>query len=707
MSGDASVPRLWARTRRWTLGEPRSIAVVARPDGRARILFLRSRTGDDPLTGLWAVDVDATGQAGPERPLVDPADASAELSAAERARRERVRETAAGVVSFSHDGAGRRAVTATAGGLLVVDCDDPAATRRLPVDGEVFDPRIDPTGRRAAFCSGPALLVADLASGRITEAAGGAAEPGVTWGRAEYVAAEEMGRSRGFWWSPTGDALLVARVDDRPVQQWWIADPSQPAAEPVSVRYPAAGTDNADVGLWRVDLDADGCPRGEPVELRWDRSGYGYLAAVAWPPDHPPVLAVQRRDQRAVRWLVAEPDGDTRIIAEDTGEPWVEIHPGAPAVLDGDLVRIADVDGRRRLLVGDAPLSPPEWHVRSIAGVVPEGVVVTASTGDPAETDVWRVDRTGAATRLSAGNGVHAAAVGGTVAVVSRAALNDPPTGTDIVVGGRTVGRLASRALPMPSAPDVDRFTTPSGVRVGVVLPRDVDRRSDALPVLMDPYGGPHGQRVVASRRAWLEPQWWADQGFAVVVADGRGTPGVSVAWEHAVHRDLADVVLADQVAALEAAVSRYAQRGVTLDAGRVAIRGWSFGGYLAALAVIRRPDVFHAAVAGAPPTDWRLYDTHYTERYLGTDTTDPAYAAASLIDDAPSLSRPLLIVHGMADDNVVAAHTLRLSRALTEAGRGHAVLPLSGITHMTAAETVAENLLLVQLEFLRAALHG
>jgi dipeptidyl-peptidase-4 len=142
------------------------------------------------------------------------------------------------------------------------------------------------------------------------------------------------------------------------------------------------------------------------------------------------------------------------------------------------------------------------------------------------------------------------------------------------------------------------------------------------------------------------------------------------------------------------------------LDLGRVGIRGWSFGGYLAALAVLRRPDVFHAAVAGAPVTDWALYDTHYTERYLGHPDREPAaYARSSLLEDAAKLTRPLLIVHGLADDNVVAAHTLRLSSALLAAGRPHSVLPLSGVTHMTPQEVVAENLLLLQVDFLRRAL--
>lgn len=221
----------------------------------------------------------------------------------------------------------------------------------------------------------------------------------------------------------------------------------------------------------------------------------------------------------------------------------------------------------------------------------------------------------------------------------------------------------------------------------------------------MDPYGGPHGPRVVAAHNAHLTSQWFADQGFAVLVADGRGTPGRSPAWEKAIHRDFT-LSLDDQVDALQDLAKSH-----PLDLSRVAIRGWSYGGWLAGLAVLRRPDVFHAGIAGAPVTDWRLYDTHYTERYLGDPAKDPeAYAKSGLITDdglsAPAdPHRPLMVVHGLADDNVVVAHTLRLSSALLAAGRPHEVLPLSGVTHMTPQEQVAENLLLLQVDFLRRAL--
>jgi len=274
-----------------------------------------------------------------------------------------------------------------------------------------------------------------------------------------------------------------------------------------------------------------------------------------------------------------------------------------------------------------------------------------------------------------------------------RSASLDRTTTITQVVGGPAI---ASHVEPLLIDPNVSvhRYGE-RRLATAVLLPHDHDGLP--LPVLVDSYGGPHQGLVVASRARYGLAQWFANQGFAVVVIDGRGTPGRGSEWERAVHLDLASSILDDQVDALHAAAQEH-----PLDLGRVAIRGWSFGGYLAALAVMRRPDVFHAAIAGAPVTDWRLYDTHYTERYLGDPTVDDtAYANSSLLPLAAALTRPLLLIHGLADDNVVAAHTLQLSSALLAAGKPHEVLPLVGVTHMTPQEVVAENMLLHQLEFL------
>ena len=260
---------------------------------------------------------------------------------------------------------------------------------------------------------------------------------------------------------------------------------------------------------------------------------------------------------------------------------------------------------------------------------------------------------------------------------------------------------------------------------------------ADKLPVLMKPYGGPGFQQVIASQSFYWESQWWADQGFLVVTADNRGTTGRGPAWDREIFEDMKDVTLADQVEAVnalpEAIAKLNADRGLSTqltagdlakaenrpsapcatsrkreaipmpDLDKVCMIGWSYGGFLSALAVLDAPDVFKAACAGAPPTDWTLYDTHYTERYLGLDPD--VYYRNGIVQDAPKLTRPLMLIHGFADDNVTIAHSLRLSQALMAAGRPHTFLPLTGITHMTNDETVAENLLTLQRDFLREAL--
>jgi dipeptidyl-peptidase-4 len=219
----------------------------------------------------------------------------------------------------------------------------------------------------------------------------------------------------------------------------------------------------------------------------------------------------------------------------------------------------------------------------------------------------------------------------------------------------------------------------------------------------MDPYGGPLSQRVLRARRLFYEPQWLADQGFAVIVADGRGSPARGPRWERAVSFDLATAALDDQVAALEHVLGRYPGE---LDASRVGIRGWSFGGYLSALAVLRRPDVFAAGIAGAPVTDWRWYDAVATERYLGHPDEHPdAYERSSLLPLASGLTRPLLLVHGLRDDNVHPRHSLLLARELLAAGRDHELVLLPGVTHMVWQPPAIEQLLALHVRFLRRAL--
>jgi dipeptidyl-peptidase-4 len=676
-----SFPRLRARTQRFTLGQPRTISICA--DG-TRILFLRAAAGDDSRTGLWVLDLPD----GDERAVVDPA-SDDELPAAERMRRERVREGAAGVVSYAADDAGRMAAFALGGRLHVVDVDT-AQVRALGEALACFDPRPDPTGTTVAYVDGRNLRVVGV-DGTVDRILLSEADESVSWGRAEFVAAEEMNRFRGFWWAPDGASLLVARVDETPVNQWWIADPAHPDRPPTAVRYPAAGTANADVSLWLVDLD------GKRTEIRWDHERFPYLGRVSWDAAHDPLLVVVSRDQRDSVVLAADVStGNTVVLHSDHDDAWVDLFDGVPFWRDGAVVRVADQGGSRRLFVGDKAVSPDELYVRAVAGTDGTGIVFTASDADPTAIAVYRWSEAGL-DRLTTDTGVHRAIAGASTTVIVSAGFDHFGTRSVIHRQGATRD-LTSYAATPPVAPAVRLLRLGDRkLAGGLVLPRD-HRPGAKLPVLVDPYGGPHAQQVMSTRGAWLEPQWLADQGFAVLVVDGRGTPGRSPAWEREVHLDFVGPVLDDQVDALQAAAAIEPD----LDLTRVGIRGWSFGGWLAALAVLRRPDIFTVGIAGAPVTDWALYDTFYTERYLGTPQDNPrVYRSNSLLDDAPSLNRPLLIIHGLADDNVVAAHTLRFSQRLTESGRPHCVLPLTGVTHMTPQEAVAENLLLLQVEFL------
>ena len=683
-------PRQHARTQRFTLGDVRNVTVS--PDG-SRVVFIRSRGGEDPVNCLWVLDVPT----GEERLVADPvallSGDDGDLPAEELARRERMREAAGGVTSYATDAAVSVVSFALAGRLFVAGLISGRA-RELAVIGPVFDPRPDPTARRVAYVSGTTLRVAELDG--TSRAVAAEDTPEVTWGSAEFIAAEEMGRYRGYWWSPDGSALAVARVDNSVVDQWHIADPASPWSAPHEVRYPAAGTTNASVTLHVVRLDGDVTP------IEWDHTALPYLVDVRWSSSAGLVITVQSRDQRELQVMSVDPStGATTSSWCDRDDAWVEIVPGAPAFTeDGSMVVCADRDGARRLMVGGQPVTPPDLQVRAISAT-DQGVWFLANPIDDATVQhVWHWTRDGGATAVTTAAGVHTVSVGGSVAVVRSAMLDAPGAVTQVQVDGTPTYTIQTFGATPLVAPRValHRCGTRS-LATAVLLPRDHD--GSPLPVLMDPYGGPHALRVVQSFNAHLTSQWFADQGFAVVVVDGRGTPGRGSAWERSVLHDLAHPVLDDQVDALQSLAGQY-----PLDLSRVAIRGWSFGGYLAALAVLERPDVFHAAVAGAPVTEWRLYDTHYTERYLGDPMSDPApYDTSSLLPLASRLTRPLLLVHGLADDNVVAAHTLQLSSALLSAGRPHEVLPLVGVTHMTPQEVVAENLLLHQLEFLRRSL--
>ena len=715
-----SYPALAAITRRFSAGEPRTFTVA--PDG-ASVCFLRAPSAFDPVLSLWVADL--SGDAPVERLVVDAASVlegqSDDVPDAERRRRERLREIGGGITAYSCDAAVGTAAFALSGGLYVVDLHGDPDVRRLGADEGVIDPRLDPTGRHVAYSTGSSVRVVDVESGEVTVLAE-SADDAHHLGLADFVAAEEFDRARGHWWSPDGRHLCFEAVDESDVEEVWIFDPAAPEVAPRSRRYPRAGRANARVSLVIAGLD------GDRTEVAWDKDRLEYLLTVSWPerPERPgevgggPVISLLSRDQRTM--VVAQVDaatGSTTVLVEASDQWFVEETPGLPAVTaDGRLVvAVVDhaADTYRLALVDDGvatPFSPPGIQLVGLVDVGESGALVAAKRS-ATTLESLEIGFDGSVTVLGDGSALVrplAGSVGGLVVTASTAidrtastfALERPGSARVIV---RSCVTGPGAAVP-PVTPRPRLLEVGSGrLQVAVLFPTDPVAGGDRLPVILSPYGGPHLQCVVEAGRIFAEEQFLADQGFCVVVADGRGTGGRGPRWDRAVHGAVGDVAVEDQVLALDGVMAEF---GDLLDRSRVGVRGWSFGGYLAARCVLTRPDVFRAAVAGAPVTDWRWYDTGYTERYLGhPDEQAASYAANSLIDLAPQLERPLFLIHGYNDDNVLFCHTQLLSAALTAAGRPHRVVGLSGITHMAVDPVIAEHLIELELQFFREALTG
>jgi len=367
-----SFPRQKARTRNFTLGAPRSFQFSE--DGR-RLVFLRSPGGADPDTGLWVYDVEAR----QERLVVDPRElisrATPEtLSPEEQARRERARETAGGIVAYAIDRFARQAALVQAGRLFIADLESGGA-RELAVPTPVFDPRPDPTGRRVAFVHDRGLYVVDVRDGSVTRLAG-EDDPAVSWGLAEFVAAEEMERIRGYWWSPDGEAILASRVDESAVEELWIAAPVDPAAPARSLRYPRAGTANARVEAHLVRLEPH-----QSTRVVWDEAAFPYLASAHWD-QHGPMLVVQSRDQRSVRTLAVDPQtGRSTALAEQTDPDWIDLIPGLPRRLeDGRPVTLGAAGDASALLIDGQPVTAEDLEVKQVVGVDGQRVLLRAAS---------------------------------------------------------------------------------------------------------------------------------------------------------------------------------------------------------------------------------------------------------------------------------------------------------------------------------------
>lgn len=708
--------RQYSETRGFTAGSPRHISPT--PDGRW-VLFLRS--GSSNLAqSLFAFEV-ATGRT-VELLTAETllAGAPQSLSTAERAELERKRIIARGFTGFELAEDGRSLVTVLSGRVYRVDVEaltagkpPGAAVRALPVEG-VLGPQLSPDGGKLGYVKDWELHVLDVQTGQQRQLSSGGSER-LSHGLPEFVAEEEMGRFRGFWWSPDGALLAYEESDTREVETFSIQDAFRPEAPADRFPYPRPGKANAKVRLGIVPFAG-----GPTTWVGWDAARYPYLTRVAWSKHGQLTILVENRAQTEELLLAVDPaTGATRTLLSETDPAWLNLpkEERVPTWLDDGSgffwatersgaweveLRSADGSFRETWVKGSdhfVSLVGYDTQERALyfeaAPQAPETVVMRARAGLAAERLLPRSgeERTSEELVLSED---------GRVRVVTRPGPGATLRSEVLDRSGKTLGVLPSVAASPPFEPRVEyRQVGERRFWSYLVRPRGaVPGRK--LPVVVSCYGGPHYTVVSADPRQYLLEQWLADQGFLVVGFDGRGTPRRGRAWERAIRGDFSGVILEDQVAALQALGREVPE----MDLERVGIYGWSFGGYLSALAVLRRPDVFRAAVVGAPVVDWLDYDTYYTERYLGIPpAADAVYARNGLLGYAPELRRPLLLLHGTSDDNVYFFHSLKLANGLFRAGRPFEFVPLSGFTHLVADPVVLERESRLEASFLKAHL--
>nr|WP_263430210.1 S9 family peptidase [Nannocystis pusilla] len=685
-------------------------AITFTPDGRA-LVYLRSpeRT---LVRQLYRRDLET----GEESLLVAPPGGGAtedNLSLEEKLRRERLRQRELGITAYAWAEEGDTLLVPLTGKIYVKTPAD--AELRLLVDPgpgkPALDARLSPDGRRAAYVHDDELYVVDVAGGAPKQLTSGARGTGKTHGLAEYIAQEEMHRPHGFWWSDDGKQLAFVEVDETHIPIYRIVHQGKDAVGEGAQedhRYPFAGSPNARVRLGVVPVVGG--------RVTWmDLGEFEYLARVKWFPDGSLTAQLQDRAQKHHRLVRLDPrTGARTLLLEETGEPWYNLHddlrPLEKGELAGAFVWSSERSGFRHLELRAADGAPIReltqgtWPIDHVVTVDEERgrVYFTGWRDRPTEKHLFMVPLAGGdVVQLTREPGVHDVVVDrakrrfvdahSSVQHPTRLSLRGLDDGEVLAeLPGDDDPRLAGLDLPPP---ELVSFRNRHGDELWAAIyrPDPSASRPDArgapvpagppYPTLVQVYGGPHAQRVVDTWGSTVDMRAQAlrSRGYLVIKIDNRGSARRGLAFEGAIYRDLGRVELEDQVDG----VRHFAALGL-VDPERVGIYGWSYGGYLSAMAMVRHPDVFRLAVAGAPVTHWDGYDTHYTERYMGTPADNPdGYRESSVMAHAGQLRGALMLVHGLIDENVHFRHTSRLIGALIRARKAYELLLFPDERHM------------------------
>jgi dipeptidyl-peptidase 4 len=690
-------------------------ALKLSPDGTL-LTSLRPRPDDRERFDLWAVDT-TTGEA---RMLVDSTKfGGGEISEAEKMQRERARIGGTkGIVAYDWAPDGKSVLVPLDGDLFIADLN--GDTRRLTQtpQGEL-DATISPKGGFVSFVRDQNLFVIDTATGverRLTRDGGNA----LSWGVAEFVAQEEMDRTKGHWWSPDDSRIAVARVDESGVALVSRAAIGVEGTKIFDQRYPRAGAANAVVDLYVIKNDGRGV-----VKVDLGTNPDIYLARVDWAPDGK-ALYVQRqsRDQKTLDLLRVNPDtGSSSVVFTETSKTWLNLHDNLRVLADGSIFWSSERDGFSHLYRFQAgkwtQLTKGPWNVRTVISLdeATGRVVFTGNRETPIEQQLYAVSLKGGAVEQLSENGwwtcarsgarAESCAAAGDKLIITRSNQSQPDQSFLADMHGKRLSWIEQNALTdaHPYAPYVaahvkaDYFTVEgaNGIKLQAKVLKPALTQGQRAPVFVTVYGGPGAGRQVTN--AWSAPieQYLVQHGWVVFSIDGRGTPDRGKAFEDPIYRAMSGVEVDDQLVGIE-----WLKKQDFVDPKRIAVYGWSYGGYMTLRLLERAPGVFAAGVSGAPVTKWELYDTHYTERYMGTPQADAeAYKKSSALESVTAIADPLLLIHGMADDNVVFENSTALMARLQQNAKPFEMMVYPGQTHRVAGPGVSVHLWRTILGFL------
>jgi dipeptidyl-peptidase 4 len=535
----------------------------------------------------------------------------------------------------------------------------------------------------------------------------------VSWGVAEFVAQEEMDRTKGHWWSPDDSRIAVARVDESGVA---IVSRAAIGAEGTQVfdqRYPRAGAANAVVDLYVMKNDGGGI-----VKIDLGKNSDIYLARVDWAPDGK-ALYVQRqsRDQKTLDLLRVNPEtGVSSVIFTETSATWLNLHENFRALKDGSILWSSERDGFSHLYLWQSgkwtQLTKGNWNVRDVIGFdeATGSLTFTGNRETPLEQNVYTLSLPADEIRPIAEAGWWNTAKMNRDAsrmIVSRSNPVQPDQSYLADTDGKRLSWIEENSLkgahPYASfmaahvKPEFGVLRTKDGSLLQYKMLKPALASGQRAPVFVQVYGGPGAGRQVLGNWGGALQQYLVQQGWVVFSVDGRGTPDRGKKFEDAIYRSMSGVEVDDQLLGVE-----WLKKQDFVDPKKIAVYGWSYGGYMTLRLLQRAPGVFAAGVSGAPVTKWELYDTHYTERYMGTPQADgAAYKKSSALETASAMSDPLLLIHGMADDNVVFENTTALMAKLQQGAKPFETMVYPGQTHRVAGPGVSVHLWRTILNFL------